>query len=221
MYVVCCSESIIGDNFLLIRDGPKCAAQSTAAISHSPPKHEADPYRVPFSIFMKRTFVHKQQKPKQLGWEYCGEYILVDDDAEEHWMFTLPSRERDRHYIAANIKHSLKTSCGWWHVGVDMRREQIERILENSPNSGDAEKLRSLGFDEHLTNDEFVDRLVNWEGFYGSEILQFVFYDEEMYNFVKVGETTRNKRGVMKKEGEPCALASDWYAKLDQMAAGL
>ena len=196
-------------------DGPKWAGQLKAAISHSPPEN-AMPHENPFSIFMKRTFVRNQGQPKLLGWEYCGEYILTGNN--DISMYSTPSCEIDRNYIAANIKHSLRTPNGWWHDHIDWYREHIERILEYSPESSDAIKLRELGLDnQNLTKDEIADRLVNWEGFHQSNPVQFVSYDEDMYSFVQPGETTRNSSGIKKREGEPCAKASDWYAKLDTM----
>ena len=196
-------------------DGPKWAGQLKAAISESPPE-DAIPHENPFSIFMKRTFVRKQCQPKLLGWEYCGEYILTGNT--DIAMYAIPQSDTDRNYIAKNIKHSLSTPNGWWHDAIQGRREQIERILKYDPDSSDAIRLRELGLDNpKLTPEEIADRIVNWEGFHKSKPVQFVSYDEDMYSFVSPGETTRNSSGIKKKEGEPCAKASDWYAKLDMM----
>lgn len=45
-------------------------------------------------------------------------------------------------------------------------------------------------------------------------------YDESMYNFVKRGETTKDKNNNSRKGGRPCAKAIDWYNIMDQQVVG-
>lgn len=76
-------------------------------------------------------------------------------------------------------------------------------------------------FDKRLVQEkEFARRLVHYDDFYGSYAITFDHYDEEMYDFVKDGPTTRNRHSKRREEGEPCAMASDWYAIWDQQVVG-
>lgn len=95
------------------------------------------------------------------------------------------------------------------------REERLER--ESREKASRAAKARALELDkEELPDNTFVERLVEWDPFYENKAIEFVRYDEEMYNFVKEGETTKNKLNKKRNRGEPCALASDWYNIHDQ-----
>jgi hypothetical protein len=101
------------------------------------------------------------------------------------------------------------------------RKENIF-ILKNHPTSKDAESLISLSLDKvNMSDEEFAEKVVHWEKFLSDTIVKFVSYDEDMYAFVKEGETTHNKHGKKMKDGESCAKASDWYDELDKMAGGV
>ena len=67
-----------------------------------------------------------------------------------------------------------------------------------------------------LSQVQFAEKLVDWDDFYRSNQIVFKHYDETIYDFVKDGETTKNKNNKKREAGEPCAKASDWYAILDQ-----
>jgi hypothetical protein len=57
------------------------------------------------------------------------------------------------------------------------------------------------------------------EGFFKQNAVKFVHYDENMYNFCSVGETTHDKDGkLVTKTKKDCAKASDWYDVTDQIA---
>lgn len=58
--------------------------------------------------------------------------------------------------------------------------------------------------------------LLELNEFYRDKVINFVEYDETLYEYVKEGETTRNKHGKKRQPGEPCAKASDWYNIFDQ-----
>jgi len=73
--------------------------------------------------------------------------------------------------------------------------------------------------DEELSNICIAKRLVYFDDFYGSYSIKFVRYDEDMYNFCKEGETTKNKSNRKRHPEEPCAKADDWNAIFDQMMA--
>jgi hypothetical protein len=199
--------------FLKYSDGPKYAGAS-GAISHPAPP---DNLTTPFSIFMRRV----NRKGGILGWEYCGEYITQDDGLGD-WLFGVPSKGTDKSYLVENMKTSLRSAGGYWHRGIARHRKRVKDVLMNYPASKDAESLISLGLDKDGISDEnFAEKIVHWEKFLSHTIVQFVSYDENMYDFVKEGETTHNKHGKKMKSGEPCAKASDWYNELDKMAEGV
>ena len=98
------------------------------------------------------------------------------------------------------------------------RKERIEK--EDKERATNAAKARALGLDnENLSAIEFAKRLVHYDDFYGSYAIQFVRYDDDMYDFVKDGMTTKNKHNKKRAANEPCAKASDWYNIMDQQTS--
>ena len=96
-----------------------------------------------------------------------------------------------------------------------VREARLKR--EKREKATNAAKARALGLDdESLSAMEFARRLIRYDEFYGSYAIKFVRYDEEMYEFVKEGMTTKNRHNKKRGLGEPCAMASDWYAVMDQ-----
>lgn len=190
------------------------AGQLTAAITHPLP----DAYEEPFSLFMKRNIIVVNKKKKEvvklLGWEYCGEYIAVDDGIE---MYAKLKTQRGRDFVIQNYRKGLGSPNSWVHDSISWHRAKIKECLTSEPESGEAEELKSLGLDNDQLNDaEFIEKAVYWQGFLEHYSIKFVRYDEKMYDFMKDGLTTKNKNGKERKGGEPPAKASDWYAVLDQ-----
>mmetsp|Transcript_20299 Transcript_20299/g.40774 ORF Transcript_20299/g.40774 Transcript_20299/m.40774 type:complete len:174 (-) Transcript_20299:1113-1634(-) len=98
------------------------------------------------------------------------------------------------------------------------RQDREEKEIREKASS--AAKARALGLDdEELSNICIAKRLVYFDDFYESYSIKFVRYDEDMYNFCKEGETTKNKSNRKRHPEEPCAKADDWYAIFDQMMA--
>lgn len=124
----------------------------------------------------------------------------------------------------------------------DEREERLER--ERREKATDAAKARALGLDklskqihdatlalessattvnkEKLLGAEmaFAEKLICYDDFYGTVAIKFHSYDEEVYNYVKAGETTKNKHNKKRAKGEECAKASDWYNIYDQRVEG-
>lgn len=74
---------------------------------------------------------------------------------------------------------------------------------------------------QNLTNQDFAKRVARWEKLYTHKAVEFIGYDEDMYEFVKEGATTHDANGkLVKSTGKPCAKACDWYAVLDQIVDG-
>ena len=195
--------------FVLLSLGPDYAGQVHAAISHPVP---SDGYDKSFSIFMKRV----NNKNKLLGWEYVGEYLAVDHGIEG--MYLSPTVQRDKEFVIRNLKTNLKLPTSWVHECVARCRSEIKHVLTRQPGSGEAAELRMLGLgNEHIGDHEFVEKVVDWQGFLHHTSVKFIRYDENMYKFVSDGLTTRDKDGNSRKDSrKPPAKASDWYNELDQ-----
>lgn len=161
---------------------------------------------------MKRV----NNKGKLLGWEYCGEYLVVDHGIEG--MYESPKDDRDKNYVIDNLKKSLLSPNSWVHVSIKYDKEEIKRVLKYEPDSGEAKELRALGLDhEGLSSSEFVEKWVFWQRFLEHKSVRFVEYDEKMYAFCLDGLTTRDKDGgYVSKSGKPPAKAVDWYNELNQ-----
>mmetsp|Transcript_47128 Transcript_47128/g.98811 ORF Transcript_47128/g.98811 Transcript_47128/m.98811 type:complete len:655 (+) Transcript_47128:94-2058(+) len=212
---------------------------------------EYDPEKCPFSVFVMRTV-----KQTTLGWEYCGEYVLLDvlkGTTRAHNV-----SQDDKKFIFNDIKKSLERENGLWHDHIEYLREKIMEKCERDPSkpgptrlirlgfirnepepedegkereerleresrekATDAAKARALGLNKkNLSHIEFARRIIHYDDFYGSYSIKFVKYDEEMYDFVKNGMTTKNKRNKKRAENEPCAKAIDWYNIMDQQIEG-
>jgi len=99
------------------------------------------------------------------------------------------------------------------------REDRIEK--ESKEKASSAAKARALGLNNtNLSDNEFAERLVHFDDFYSSYTIKFVCYDESVYNFVKRGETTKDKNNNSRKGGKPCAKAIDWYNIMDQQVVG-
>ena len=97
------------------------------------------------------------------------------------------------------------------------KERQDREDREKREKSNLAAKARALGLDnEQLSEIEFTKRLVYLDEYYELSSIKFVEYDEEMYEFVKDGETTKNCHNKPRKSGEECAKALDWYKIYDQ-----
>lgn len=200
----------------------------------------------PFSVFVMRPV-----KGSTLGWEYCGEYILLDKlmgTTAAHCVSSLTKK-----CIINDIQRSLNGVNGLWHDGIQRWRDKVLdecdadptsppgptrliRFINNEPEPKDegkerddrldresreratsAAKARALGLDNiNLSGMDYARRLVHWDDFYESYAIKFVRYDEDIYNFVKYGMTTKNRDNKKRVEDEPCAKASDWYNIMDQ-----
>ena len=204
-------------NILWNFDAPRYAGQKFASVTMYPREHGYDPTKTPFSVFVMR-----RKGSSTIGWEYCGEYKLQDQEDE----LEMATRADSVSYISKNciandIKRSLSNVKGEWHNGIAYWRERVVNECLDNPNSLSSVKARALGLDSlNLSNMEFVDQLVHFDDFYNSHPIEFVGYDDAMYNFVKRGKTTKNKNNNKRAPGEPAATAQDWYNIMDQQLEG-
>ena len=86
-----------------------------------------------------------------------------------------------------------------------------------------AVRSQELGFSHDMPDKDLARLILEFDEFYKEKLIEFVGYNEEIYNYVKDGETTKNAKNKTRESCEPCAKASDWYAIIDQQVeqAGL
>ena len=111
----------------------------------------------------------------------------------------------------------------------DEGKERDDRLKrECSEKATSTARARALRLDQDLSKEAFDEKLLDFDGkilendilcvltaltnFFFCfrlhfDIIEFVTYDEEVYNFVKDGETTKNRYNRLRKNGEPCCLA--------------
>jgi HRD ubiquitin ligase complex, ER membrane component len=209
---------------------PKYAGQPFAHVS-------CGPIDETFSVFVKRTV-----KQQCLGWEYCGEY-RSDEDAlvGVQSAHTVPKATKD--IILSIVLESLNRANGEWKSRLEEWKERISQWCkedsspagpkwlvdghsgprsdeETKEKASNAARARALGFCENITLAQLAKLLVEYDPFYESDIIEFIRYDEEIYNYVKAGETTKNYLNKSRKKGtdertKAAAKASDWYAIYD------
>jgi len=190
-------------------DAPKYAGQKTASVGclGCLPR-SGDPDEV-FSVFVKRTV-----NGSVMGWEYCGEYKSNEDSlvVGQRANRAPPASKR---FILKDILGSLEKPDGCWHSRIERRRSKIvedEELLEEAV---------ALGFQPDIPAKDLAKILVNLDWFYEFRVIEFVEYDEAIYNYVKEGMTTKDKNNKARKvSGLPCAKASDWYAICDAKFSG-
>jgi len=209
---------------------PKYAGQPFAHVTRS---HTGET----FSVFVKRT-VNQQC----LGWEYCGEYRSEEDTlAGTQAAHTVPAATKN--CILAIILASFKRPNGDWKTRIEIWREQIAQWCDEDPSpagpkwlvdghdgprsdeearekASSAARARALGFSVDMSQEQLAKLLVAFDPFYESSSIEFVYYDEEIYNYVKAGKTTKNYLNKSRKKGtdertRAAAKASDWYAIYD------
>jgi len=74
-----------------------------------------------------------------------------------------------------------------------------------------AARARALGFDEDMSDRDFLYLLVELNEFHKQINVEFVEYDEHVYEYVKNGKTKNNRFGKKATAHSPAATAGDWY----------
>ena len=216
-------------------DGPKYAGQECGHVKRT----KVPDRRNPFSVFMRRTLKNGRDS---FGWEYCGEYICTDPEGDViTWTsaHTLTCSERNK--MITDIVSSCKKPDGAHVPGMEKWRNDLaaalltdpapatdvplwmieDRLptsaeLEDAPPVSLAARARAFGFRPGIPIETLAEIVVRLDEFRETEPIKFLSYDENVYNYVCKGETTKNSRAKKKRDGEPCAKASDWYAHFDQ-----
>jgi len=127
---------------------PKYAGQPSGHVSMYPwvDADGDDPETCPFSVFVMRWV-----KGSTLGWEYCGEYILLNDmKGTTAARFVTP---RSKKCILNAIKTSLSRTNGSWHSHIKTWRRRIAEKCEKDPTLPGPRLIRLIN-DELEPNDE-------------------------------------------------------------------
>mmetsp|Transcript_3606 Transcript_3606/g.10186 ORF Transcript_3606/g.10186 Transcript_3606/m.10186 type:complete len:577 (+) Transcript_3606:195-1925(+) len=203
-------------------NGPKFAAQPTAAVDAVPDCMREKNLAIP--IFMKRSLTKKTAKTegKLLGWEYVGNYRCGTDTDLVVWESAQNYPEVSKREIANHILRSADRSSGdtygreildsWKdRIDADLTRQQCGEVKTASSKSLGT-RARDLGYRTGISDEDLINILVQLDEFHGQEILEFVEYDERIYEFCSKGPTSKNSKGNSKaRNGGDVARARDWY----------
>ena len=107
---------------------------------------EFDPEETPFSVFVQRC-----TGSSTLGWEYCGEYVILNDLLGVTAAFSIP--ESNKRSLLADMKKSLSRPGGLWHEIVEWWRYNIVELCENDSSPPGPTRLIRLANGEPEPND--------------------------------------------------------------------
>ena len=130
---------------------PRYGGQPYAHVTMFPREDGFDPFTTPFSVFVRRC-VNKSA----LGWEYCGEYVLLSD--LRGTMGALSVSSLSKNCIVDDIQRSLKCPNGHWHERIDYWRNRIlNECLDDPSPAGPTRLIRYIN-EEPEPNDEGKER---------------------------------------------------------------
>ena len=195
------------------------------------------------ALFMRRSLTkpHAKGGGKLLGWEYCGIYKYGGDpDIEDMHESALSFSPASKKKIARKVFEFSKSKDGYGRYRLDYWRRRLKGELvkdksppgprwiveRRSPSEEErkerpyplAARARALGFKAKMTDEALSHLIVHLDENYTLVPIEFVRYDEAVYDYVKAGKTNKNAKGDMKVIGEEAAKASDWYAFFDTLS---
>lgn len=211
--------------FVVVTCAPQFAGQPTAAVSGVPEYVRDSGHAFPIFVSRSRTHKHQATMGKALGWEYVGNYKVTTDTVpsyESHHNFSVACKRT----IAEGFWHSSQSQdpdsygsqgLGYWrNVLTDALATDDSPAapsLPGQPEPSLAARARALGFDPITTTDkELAFLMVELHEFYHLTTIQFVVYDERIYEYCVGGKTSKDAQGNMRaSSGQPPAKAGDWY----------
>jgi len=204
----------LGYNTTWHPNAPKFATQPTAAVDVVPSFMKEKGLATP--IFMKRSLTRKSDKRERkiLGWEYVGNYRCISDEDLVVWESADNFTEASKREIASKTLRSAKSQNGetYGRHLLDFWREELKKRVEEGDNDKDTKKARDLGFKSDMNDEDLSNLIVQLDRFHGQEIIEFVEYDERIYEYCSKGLTSKNSKGeILAKYGGDIAKASDWY----------
>ena len=219
---------------------PRYAGQRVAWVDLVPePFREGKCKGKSFAMFVRRSRTARGAKSegRLLGWEYVGNYKYVPGD--EAPMSNIDPRyleELIKKKISNDIFSSSKSARTWGRRRLDKWREKLCEALEEAPPGDEAvqaaknfldrvenesskdfpslsARARALGFDKDTTCDEALSKIiVELHEYHTYDRVEFVLYDERIYNFCKGGKTNRTREGkIIEKPSDAPAKAQDFY----------
>ena len=218
-------------------NGPMYAGQPTAAVDGVDDFFMKT--GEPFAMFLKRsrTKLTSKTEGNLLGWEYVGNYRVMkdDDDGEipEFWESAANFSEASKAMISKKVLQSAQSQDGYGRQRLDAWRkllmEELEKDLSpaapqymvegrehtpdeiREPRPSLAARARALRFVPSMSDEKLSWLLVHLDEYHSQVMLQFVEYDERVYEYCVGGPTSKNKDGKQRKGSEEPAKAQDWY----------
>ncbi|VEU36014.1 unnamed protein product [Pseudo-nitzschia multistriata] len=200
-------------------NGPKFAGQPTAAMSKlSSFLREKN---LSFPIFMKRSLTKKNEsEQKVLGWEYVGNYRCSTDKDIMLWESAKNISEATKRQTKEDLLRYAACASGHGRAFLDKWKAYLDKEVEKDhKNAREGKQLsqstigaraKKLTYRKNLTDNDLIGILLELDEFYGQEIIEFVEYDERIYDFCSKGLTTKNSNGEIKaKKGGDHATARD------------
>ena len=209
----------LGFNGLWQVNGPNFATQPTAAVNYVPSFMKKKDFAIP--IFMKRSLTRKSDKRERkiLGWEYVGNYRCISDEDLVVWDSADNFPEACKREIVSKTLRSADSQSEETHgrQRLDFWREELKKWVEEGDNDKDTKQALDLGFKSDMSDEDLMNLIVELDRFYGQEIIEFVEYDERIYEYCSKGLTSKNSKGeILAKYGGDIAKASDWYDFADE-----
>ena len=207
-------------------NGPMYAGQKTAALSVCNYSEQ------PFPLFMKRTRTgaHNKAQGALLGWEYVGNYKGVpEQDALPFWESAKNLTEGSKNQIAKKVLQSSgygrKSLTCWRNHLMDAIQEDKNVSVEPQQPPTDppppptlSQRALALGFRPEMSDTDLAAVMVRLDEFHGQSVIEFVSYDERIYNYCSGGKTSRTKKGgmIQNNGSDTPATANDWYDFAEQ-----
>lgn len=208
-------------NFTQQPNGPMYAGQKTASVSVVAEHFKET--RDPFPVFMKRTLtnLHRNTEGPVLGWEYVGNYKFVPFDPDDENAVFYESANNfskaSKNEIAFCMAKSYPKLDGWGKYEAEKWRRRLIKEIQNEkephPPHSLAARCLALGFAPEMDGLDLCYLLVELNEFHQQNLIEFVYYDERIYQYCFGGKTNSTKDGKSISGGavgEP-AKAQDWY----------
>uniref|UniRef100_A0A7S3VCS1 Uncharacterized protein n=1 Tax=Chaetoceros debilis TaxID=122233 RepID=A0A7S3VCS1_9STRA len=220
--------------------GPPWAGFNGGVVSTIPPDVHTEK---PFSVFMQRKLKNKcigweycgeykvQDSYKDMI-QYASAYSIDKCDRNQMTkdiLSSLSSKDgswksriaRWRDVVTMKCNTDSKSQASDVPIWFKENRKPTTLELDSWKDMGKkaptlAARALFCNFRSTMPDNEFVQLLMRMEEFHQTYPLEFVSYNDRVYNYVKAGETPFNALGKKRVGGEACAKASDWYAYYDQ-----
>jgi hypothetical protein len=215
-------------------NAPKYAGQPFAAVTSVAGDCKSDRA---FPVFVRRARSKTDIKTAALlGWEYCGNYKAVTTGLNSFWESAENYPAVSRELIAGKVLKSSESPKGYGRRMLEKWKKKLAAELEkdDSPAAPEymvqdrlptadekdeklpsmAARARALGLSPKMSDEAFVNMLVRLDEYHEQIAIQFVEYDERIYEWCsKGGKTSHDAEGkLIKNTRREPAKAGDWYS---------